>query len=285
MDVSISITAYPAGAGAAPDDLTALGRAADECGLHTVWATDHLIQADPTASPTDPMLEAYSVLSFLAAVTGRVRLGAMVSPVTFRPPAMLIKIVTTLDVLSGGRAWLGLGAGYQQEEATAMGLRLPPAGVRFEELEDTLRLADRMWRGDPAAFHGSRTDLEWPLCHPPPVSRPRPPILVGGMGERHTLRLVAEHADACNLFDIPDGGATIRRKLAVLRRHCETAGRDYYKIIKTVSTALADGESAGQFAARCATLRSYGTDHVVVITRGRPFTPADVELLAAGTRV
>ena len=284
MDISINITAYP-GSDTAPAGLADLGRAADDSGLHTVWATDHLIQADPAASPTDAMLEAYSVLNFLAATTRRVRLGAMVSPVTFRAPALLVKIVTTLDVLSGGRAWLGLGAGYQQEEAASMGLPLPPVGERFEYLQDTVRLADRMWRGDTTPFHGSRTRLERPVCYPPPVTRPRPPILIGGTGEQRTLRLVAEYADACNLFDIPDGGATIRRKLEVLRGHCATAGRDYDAIRKTVSTALADGDSAEGFAARCAQLREYGIDHVVVITRGRPFTPADVELLAAGTQV
>jgi len=283
MDVSISVTAYP-GAGA-PAALTDLAQAADERGLHTIWVADHLIQADPAASVTDPMLEAYSVLSYLAAATRRVRLGAMVSPVTFRAPALLIKAVTTLDVLSGGRAWLGLGAGYQQDEAAAMGLPLPPVGERFEYLADTLRLAGQMWREDAAAFRGHRVSLDRPLCYPQPVSRPRPPILVGGTGERHTLRLVAEHADACNLFDIPDGGATLRRKLAVLRRHCETAGRDYGSVVKTVSTGLTPGEPASAFAARCAQLRSYGMDHVVVIARGRPLTVRDVELVAAGRAV
>jgi F420-dependent oxidoreductase-like protein len=284
MQVSISITAYPAAADA-PAQLAGLGRAADELGLHTVWVTDHLIQADPAATTTDPMLEAYSVLTFLAATTRRVRLGAMVSPVTFRAPALLIKTVTTLDVLSAGRAWLGVGAGYQQDEAAAMGLPLPPVGERFDHLSDTLRLAAQMWRGDTAPFHGSHARLDRPLCFPPPVSRPRPPILIGGTGEQHTLRLVAEHADACNLFDMPDGGSTIRRKLAVLRRHCDAVGRDYDEISKTVSTAMPDGESPESFAARCSELRSYGIDHVVVITRGRPFTAPDLEVLASGTRV
>lgn len=283
MNISISLTTYP-GSETVSANLAELGRAADDCGLHTIWATDHLIQADPTASATDPMLEAYSVLCFLAATTRRVRLGAMVSPVTFRTPAMLIKIVTTLDVLSAGRAWLGLGAGYQQDEAAAMGLPLPPTSERFEYLEDTLRLAEQMWRGDTAPFDGSRTHLQRPLCFPPPVTRPRPPILIGGTGEQRTLRLAAEHADACNLFDIPDGGTTIRRKLDVLRRHCEAVGRDYDEISKTVSTGLADGESAEEFGARCTELRSYGIDHVVVITRGRPVTPGDAELVATATR-
>jgi F420-dependent oxidoreductase-like protein len=284
MDVSISITSYPAGDAAAA--LTDLGRAADELGLHTVWATDHLLQADPAAADTDPMLEAYAVLAFLAAATRRVRLGAMVSPVTFRPPALLIKTVTTLDVLSGGRAWLGVGAGYQQEEARDMGLPLPSSGrERYEHLEDTIRLAAQMWRGDTAPFHGVHARLERPVSSPAPVTAPRPPILIGGVGERRTLRLVARYADACNLFDIPDGGATIRHKLAVLRDHCAEIGRDDAEIVKTVSTALGDGEPAERFAERCATLKTYGIGHVVVIARGRPLTVADVERLAAATAV
>ncbi|MEV4346323.1 LLM class flavin-dependent oxidoreductase [Actinoplanes sp. NPDC049596] len=258
MDVSVSITNYPV-------DLKGLGHAADDCGLHTLWVADHLIQADPAAKPTDPMLEAYSVLNHLAAVTSRIRLGAMVSPVTFRAPSVLIKTVTTLDVLSGGRAWLGLGAGYEAGEAEAAGLPLPPMGERFDLLEQTLREAISTWAGD------------GPLSHPAPIKRP--PILIGGAGEKRTLRLVAEYADACNVFDIPDGGVTIRRKLDVLRGHCEAAGRDFAGITKTVATALRDGEPAEAFAARCADLRSYGLEHVVVITRGRPLTPRDVELV------
>ncbi|WP_433365386.1 TIGR03560 family F420-dependent LLM class oxidoreductase [Actinoplanes sp. CA-142083] len=284
MDVSISITSYPATD--APSALTDLGRAADELGLHTVWATDHLIQADPAAAVTDPMLEAYAVLAFLAATTRRVRLGAMVSPVTFRPPALLIKAVTSLDVLSGGRAWLGVGAGYQQQEARDMGLPLPAsARERYEHLEDTIRLAAQMWRGDTAPFHGVHARLERPVSSPAPATTPRPPILIGGVGEKRTLRLVAQYADACNLFDVPDGGATIRHKLAVLREHCAEVGRDDAGIVRTVSTALGDGEPGARFAERCTQLKAYGIDHVVVITRGRPMTVADVERVAAATTV
>lgn len=282
MDVSISITSYPSGGTAAA--LTDLGQAADGLGLHTVWATDHLIQADPVAATTDPMLEAYAVLAFLAATTSRVRLGAMVSPVTFRPPALLVKTVTSIDVLSEGRAWLGVGAGYQQAEARDMGLPLPATTERFEHLEDAVRLAAQMWRGDTAPFHGHHAHADRPLSSPGPLTRPHPPILIGGTGERRTLPLVAAYADACNLFDIPDDGTTIRRKLAVLRRLCAAIGRDEAEITKTVSTALGDGEPAARFAERCGRLKSYGIGHVVVIARGRPFTVSDLGLLAtAGT--
>ena len=215
MRISISVTNYDGA------DLREIARAAGDAGVDTLWVTDHLIQADPHASPDGAMLEAYTALGYLAAVSERVRLGAMVSPVTFREPALLVKAVTTLDVLSGGRAWLGIGAGYQQDEAAALGLPLPPAGDRFERLGETLRIALAMWAGDQQPIHGAHYQLAHPICYPPPATRPHPPILIGGTGERHTLRLVAQYGDACNLFDIPDGGRTVRHKLDVLAQHCE----------------------------------------------------------------
>src|SRR5829696_4776466 len=249
MRISLSITNY-----SWPElgpDLARTVRAADELGFDTVWVADHLIQADPKSVPDSEMLEAYTTLGFVAAQTRRIRLGAMVTAVTYRPPSVLIKAVTTLDVLSGGRAWFGVGAGYHEDEASAMELPLPPVAERFEHLEDTLRLALQMWSGDSAPFHGRRHHLERPVGNPLPLTRPHPPILIGGMGERKTLRLVAQYADACNLFDIPDGGKTIRHKLDVLRRHCEVVGRPYEQIEKTVSTRLNPGQSAQEFAEQC----------------------------------
>jgi F420-dependent oxidoreductase-like protein len=244
-----------------------------------VWVSDHLIQADPSSTPDSEMLEAYTTLGFLAGQTERVRLGTMVTGVTYRPPALLIKAVTTLDVLSGGRAWLGIGAGYHEQEARAMGLELPPVAERFERLDETLRLALQMWSGADAAFEGTHHRLERPVGSPRPLSRPHPPILIGGMGERKTLRLVARYGDACNLFDIPDGGRTLTHKLAVLARHCEAVGRPYGEIEKTVSTRLEPGESAQSFAARCAKLATLGIEHAVVITPG-PWTEEAVAILA-----
>jgi F420-dependent oxidoreductase-like protein len=226
------------------------------------------------------MLEAYTALGFLAAQTDRVRLGTMVAAVTYRPPAVLIKAVTTLDVLSGGRAWLGVGSGYQEDEARAMGLPLPAVAERFERLEETLRLAKQMWSGDQSPFHGRHYALERPVESPLPISQPHPPILIGGAGERKTLRLVAEYGDACNLFDIPDGGATVRHKLEVLARHCEDAGRPYGEIDKTLSTRLEPDESADAFAERCARLAELGIEHAVVITAG-PWSEEGVATLAA----
>jgi F420-dependent oxidoreductase-like protein len=279
--VSISITDYtwPEGPAAIPQQLREVASAADAVGVDTIWVADHLVQADPTVPYDEEMLEAFTTLGHLAGATTRVRLGTLVAAATFRPPALLVKAVTTLDVLSAGRAWLGVGAGYQEDEATAMGLPMPPVAERFEHLEDLLRLARQMWSGDPTPFDGARHQLAAPSCDPPPVTSPHPPILVGGTGERRTLRLVAEHADACNLFDIPDGGKTVSHKLAVLARHCDEVGRPRHEIETTLSTRIAPGQSASDFIQHCAELAGLGVDHVIVLTAG-PWTGASVEELA-----
>jgi F420-dependent oxidoreductase-like protein len=282
MRVSINVTNYswPGGPARLGAELGAIARAAEEAGVDTVWVSDHLLQADPTAGPGETeMLEAYTTLGFLAARTERVRLGTMVTGVTFRPPALLVKAVTSLDVLSGGRAWLGIGAGYHGEEAEAMGLPLPPVAERFERLEETLQVAARMWAGDDAPFAGRHYRLQRPAGSPPPLRRPHPPVLIGGTGERRTLRLVARYADACNLFDIPDGGRTVRHKLEVLARHCQEAGRPYEAVEKTLSTRLEAGEPAGDFVTRCRAAAAMGIEHMVVITPG-PWTTAALGTLA-----
>ncbi len=283
MRVSISVTNYSwsDGPGQAGPELAALAAAADRSGVDTVWVADHLIQADPTAPAEDrEMLEAYAVLGFLVARTERVHLGTMVSGVTFRPPALLVKAVTTLDVLSGGRAWLGVGAGYNNSEAQDMGLPLPEVTERFERLEETLQIAGRIWTGDESTYDGRHYQLRHPVGRPLPVQRPGPRILVGGAGERRTLRLVAQYADACNLFDIPDGGRTISHKLAVLAQHCQDVGRPYEAIEKTLSTRLDPDETAGDFIARCAVAAGLGIEHMVVVT-SRAWTADDVSRLAA----
>lgn len=286
MRLSLSITnfSWPSGPSGLASELARVARAADEAGLDTLWLADHLIQADPTSTPDAEMLEAYSTLGFLAAHTERIRLGTMVTGVTFRPPSVLVKAVTTLDVLSGGRAWLGVGAGYDEREALAMGLPFPPVRERFERLEETLRLALQMWADDSSPFEGRHHRLDKPTNNPPPLSTPHPPVLIGGMGERRTLRLVAEYADACNLFDIPDGGKTIRHKLAVLARHCDAVGRSYDEIERTVSTRLNPGEAPEAFAERCAGLAALGIEHAVVITTG-PWSPGAVAILGAAQQL
>jgi F420-dependent oxidoreductase-like protein len=269
--VSISLTNYSWPGGRIATRMREVARAADDAGIDTVWVPDHLLQANPTVGPGDlDMLEAYTTLGFLAAATERVRLGTAVTAVTFREPALLVKAVGTVDALSGGRAWLGMGAGYLESEASAMGLPLPPVVERFERLEEAVQIAARIWDGDTTPFEGVHYRLGRPQGHPAPLRRP--PLLIGGTGERRTLRLVAQYADACNVFDIPDGGVTVRRNLEVLARHCADVGRDYDEIEKTLGTRLFEGESGEEFARRAEVAASWGIEHVVVVIAA-PWTP------------
>jgi F420-dependent oxidoreductase-like protein len=281
MRISVSVTdySYQGTPDALADRLAETAVAAEEAGLDVLWVNDHLLQAAPGAAPDAEMLEAYTTLGFLAARTTRIQLGTMVTPVTMRLPAVLIKAVTTLDVLAGGRAWLGLGAGYKLEEAEAMGLPLPPTQERFARLEETVQLAHRMWAGDTSPFNGEYYQLTHPVSSPVPLQRPHPPILSGEAGERHTLALVARYADACNLFDIPDGGKTIRHKLQVLARHCEAADRPLDAIEKTVSARLTASQPIENFVEHCEELAGWGIQHVVLITDG-PWTVQLIEHLA-----
>ena len=175
------------------------------------------------------MLEAYTTLGFLAAKTERVKLLTVVTAVVYRDPGLLAKAVTTLDVLSGGRAMLGIGAAWNEEESRGLGLFFPPTAERFERLEEALQICRQMWSDDEGAYDGKHYRLDRTLNSPQPLSRPHPPILIGGAGERKTLRLVAQYADACNIFDTPE----LAHKLDVLREHCERLGRDYDEIEKT----------------------------------------------------
>jgi F420-dependent oxidoreductase-like protein len=282
MRISLNVTDY-SWSGDTGRQLAEVAGAADEAGIDTVWVSDHLLQADPTSTVDAAMLEGYTTLGFLAAATSRVRLGTMVTAATYRAPGLLVKAVTTLDVLSGGRAWLGIGAGYHEVEAAAYGLDLPASKrERFERLEETLRLALRMWECDESEFVARHNRLTRPMNHPNSVRRPHPPILVGGMGEKRTLRLVAQYADACNLPDIPDGGQTVRHKLEVLAGHCADLGRPFEEIDKTLSTRWLPAESADDFARRCASYAEWGIQHVVLITSG-PWSPEAVAKLAAVT--
>jgi F420-dependent oxidoreductase-like protein len=280
MKLSVSVTNY-SWPDRIDDRLASLARMLDNTAIDTLWVPDHLLQADPTSRLDEPMLEAYTTLGYLAAATSRLRLGTMVTAATFRAPALLVKAVTTLDVLSGGRAWLGVGAGYNADEARAMGLFLPSTAERFARMSELLRLARQMWSGDDTPFHGEYVRVEHPVSSPRPTTTPRPPVLIGGTGARRTLRLVAEYADACNHFDIPDGGDAIRHQLDVLGRHCADVGRPADEIERTVTTGLQDGETARQLADRCRALSELGIEHVVIITRGRPLSDDDLNCLAA----
>jgi F420-dependent oxidoreductase-like protein len=222
----------PEGPRAFAPALAATARAADQGGFATMTVMDHWFQMKPLGGAAQPMLEAYTALGFLAAVTERIELGALVTGVTYRYPGLLAKTVATLDVLSGGRALLGLGAAWYEEEHEAYGVPFPPLAERFERLTETLEICEQMWSDDDGPYRGAYYELAETICNPMPLQRPRPPILIGGGGERKTLRLVAEHGDACNLFDL--GPEEVGHKLDVLRQHCDDVGRDYDEIEKTV---------------------------------------------------
>jgi F420-dependent oxidoreductase-like protein len=197
---------------------------------------DHFFQIPMVGEITEPMLEGYSTLAFAAGNTERIKLGTLVTGGTYRNPGVLVKTVTTLDVLSGGRAWLGIGAGWYEREHEGLGVTFPPTSERFERLEETLQIANQMWSDNDGPFTGKHYQMAETLCQPQPVGHARPPILIGGGGEQKTLKLVARYADACNLFAAPgeEGLNTLRHKLDVLRQHCEREGRDFNSIEKTV---------------------------------------------------
>ncbi|GLZ11005.1 LLM class F420-dependent oxidoreductase [Actinomadura sp. NBRC 104425] len=239
-----------------------MAREADQAGLHSLWVMDHFFQIAVVGPAEEPMLEGYTALAYAAALTEKITLGTLVTGVTYRHPGILVKTVTTLDVLSGGRAWLGIGAAWNDEESRGLGIPFPPTAERFERLEETLRIAHQMWKGDESAFEGVHYRLERPLNSPQPVRRPHPPILIGGSGEKKTLRLVAKYADACNIFDTEE----LPRKLDVLREHCEREGRDYAEIEKTslVVTDSRPGElSVDQVVDTVGRLAESGVDHVI----------------------
>ena len=210
--------------------LARLAKTTEDAGFSAITVMDHLWQIGVIGPPEDEMLEAYTTLGFLAAHTERVRLHTLVTAVTYRSPGLLAKIVTTLDVLSAGRGVLGIGAAWNDEESNGLGLHFPPTAERFERLEETLQICLQMWSSD-APYEGTHYQLGRTLNSPPSISQPRPRIMIGGTGERKTLRLVARYADACNLFPGPD----VAHKLDVLRRHCEAEGRDYDSIEKTTT--------------------------------------------------
>ena len=222
-------------------DLATVARTADDAGFEFLAVMDHFFQIGPIGPPEREMLEAYTTLGYLAASTSRVKLLTLVTGVTYRNPGILAKIITTLDVLSGGRAWLGVGAAWNEEESRGLGIPFPPVAERFERLEETLQICLQMFRGDESPYHGRHYQLERPLNSPLPLSQPHPPILIGGSGEKKTLKLVARYADACNIAAY-DLDATAH-KLDVLRQHCVNEGRDYDEIEKTAQTRYDLGEN------------------------------------------
>ena len=235
--------------------LAETARIAEQAGISTFTVMDHYFQMEYAGGAEEPMLEGYTTLGHVAALTERVTLGVLVTGVTYRHPGLLAKIVTTLDVLSGGRARLGVGASWYEREQRGLGVPVVPVAERFERLEETLRICLQMWSDDNGPFQGRHYQLAETLCVPAPISQPHPPILVGGGGERKTLRLAARYADACNLFGTSP--AEVGRKLEVLRSHCDAEGRDYDRITKTllaVQPVLADVDAFVAAAAEYAAL-------------------------------
>ncbi len=232
MQIGLQIPDFttPNGPSALGADLATVARTADEQGFHYVAVMDHFFQISNVGPVEHEMLEAYTTLGYLAAHTSRAQLFTVMTGVIYRYPGLLAKIVTTLDVLSGGRAWLGVGAGWNEEESRGLGVPFPPTAVRFEQLEEALQICLQMWRGDESPYRGTHFSLDRPLNSPQSLHRPHPPIMIGGGGEKKTLRMVAQYADACNLFATPD----VEHKLDVLRGHCDRLGRPYDEILKTV---------------------------------------------------
>ena len=239
-----------------------IARDADQVGLSSLWVMDHFFQIGVNGPPEHEMLEGYAALAFAAGVTERITLGTLVTGVTYRHPGILVKTVTTLDVLSGGRAWLGIGAAWNEWEHRGLGVPFASTRERFERLEETLQIAQQMWAGDESPFEARHYHLERPLNSPAALSTPHPRILVGGIGEKKTLRLVAQYADACNVFDM--GPDKVQAKYDVIRRHCEVVGRDYDDIEKTVLSRVDFGaESDESIVDRVGRLRDVGTQHVI----------------------
>ncbi len=254
LGVQIADFAWAGGPAGMADTLAGIARTADDLGFDVIGVADHLWQGVHMGGPEQPELECFTTLGVVAANTRRCRLVPLVAGVHFRPPAVLAKTITTLDVLSGGRAMLGIGAGWYEEEARGLGIPFPPLAARFEMLEETLQICLRLWsgeRGDERPFAGKHFQLERPLNAPQSLSRPHPPILIGGGGEQKTLRFVARYADACNLYPTPD----LPQKLDVLRRHCEDEGRDYAAIEKTCMLHFDVGENGTKTGEQIESLR------------------------------
>jgi F420-dependent oxidoreductase-like protein len=239
LGLHVSDFTWPGGTARLGADLATIAQAAEAAGFDRLSVMDHFFQIHMIGPPEHEMLEAYTTLGYVAGKTSAIKLLTVVTGVIYRQPGLLAKAVSTLDVLSGGRAMLGIGAAWNEDEARGLGFPFPPIAERFERLEETLQIILQMWSDDDGPYHGRHYHLERTLNSPQPLQRPHPPILIGGSGERKTLRLVAQYADACNLFGSPDVG----HKLDVLRSHCERLGRDYDSIEKTVITTFDVGEN------------------------------------------
>lgn len=277
---------FPGGSAHLGDVIGSLAQQAERAGFYSFWVMDHFFQIPAVGKPENEMLEGWSTLAFVAGRTNHLRLGTLVTGVTYRHPGILVKTATALDVLSQGRAYFGVGAAWNEQEHQGLGVPFPPLAERFERLEELLQIARQMWAGDERPYHGKHYSLERPLNSPTSVQRPHPPIMIGGGGEQKTLRLVAQYGDACNLF-ARLGDDTLRHKLDVLRQHCETVGRPYDEIERTALATMRitrDGHdhtvTPAQALERLAGLAALGFDQVI-INGGDVHDPAYFDLVGA----
>ncbi|MEA2611597.1 MAG: hypothetical protein QOG32_1323 [Chloroflexota bacterium] len=287
IGLQVSSFTWPGGTPAIGPTLAEIVRQADEVGFDSIWVMDHFFQIRGVGAVEEPMLEGWTTLGYIAALTSRARLGLMVGGVHYRNPGLWVKAATTLDVLSGGRAWLGIGAAWNEYESRALGFPFPPLGERFEMLEETLQIAHEMWqgeRGSEGEFNGRLFQAKRLLNSPQSLSRPRVPIMIGGGGEKKTLRLVAQYADATNVFGSPEG---IARKYAILAEHCAAVGRDPAEIERSTLqnfTISADGrrgtETPAQIVDRFGELSDAGAQTIIVGMHGLP-DPHAIELVGS----
>lgn len=271
VGLQISSFTWPGGPEQIGPTLARIVRQADDVGFDSIWVMDHFFQIRGVGRPEEPMLEGMTTLGFMAAHSTNARLGLMVGGIHYRLPGLWVKATTTLDVLSGGRAWLGIGAAWDEDESRSLGFPFPPLGERFAMLEETLQIAHGMWtgeRGTEAAFEGRHFQARRLLNSPQSLSRPRVPIMIGGGGEKKTLRLVAQYADACNVFGSPEA---IARKYAILAEHCAAVGRDPDEIEHSTLQSFrisADGTAGSgppaRIVERFGDLADAGAQHVIV---------------------
>src|SRR6266566_740550 len=237
LGLQVPVFTWPNGQDQLGQTFGQIAEHADKAGFYSLWVMDHFFQIGFAGGPEMEMLEGWSALAFAAGHTQRIKLGTMVTGVTYRYPGILVKTATTLDVLSGGRAYFGIGAAWNEDEHKGLGVPFPSTSERFERLEETLQIALQMWSGDEKPYNGKHYQLARPLNSPQSVQRPHPPILIGGTGERKTLRLVAQYGDACNLF-ARLGKQVLQHKLDILREHCQAVGRPYEQIEKTTLDSI-----------------------------------------------
>ncbi len=272
LGLHIADFTWPGGPGELGPQLARVARTAEAAGITRLTVMDHVWQIGPLGPPEHEMLEAYTTLGFLAANTERVLLHTLVTAVVYRQPGLVAKAVTTLDVLSGGRAGLGIGAAWNGEESAGLGLDFPPTAERFERLEEGLQICLQMWSESDKPFDGAHYHLGRTLNSPQPLSRPRPHLMIGGTGERKTLRLVAKYADACNIFGSPEAA----HKLVVLQEHCGREGRDYDQIEKTTTITITPGSEPSAVLADLQALHDLGFTVAYVMVPGLPLEVIDL---------